>query len=121
MPFRLFSYMLQIWNCCVKEAGENSKRKGSLLPSILLVVFYEGSLRWIAVKNFTEKVGRSENFRGYITDFSYCLISLWVACSISPAPQKGKILGNVRERIRKLLLSLPSKEGELLAKHFLEC
>jgi predicted transposase/invertase (TIGR01784 family) len=133
MPFRLLSYMLQIWNRCVEEAGENSKRKDFLLPPILPVVFYEGSLRWTGAKNFTEKVERSEDFRGYIPDFSYRLISLREKppeelLSFGDAlggllylsnPAKRENLGDALERIRQLLLSLPSEESELLAKHFL--
>ena len=43
MPYRLLSYMLQIWSRYVEEAGEISGRKDFLLPPILPVVFYEGT------------------------------------------------------------------------------
>jgi len=131
MPYRLLSYMLQIWARCVEEAGDRAKRKSFLLPPIVPVVFYEGAERWTAARKFIEKVENADSFRGYIPDFEYRLISLQEK-SAEELLAFGDSLGGLlylastskkegffeaAERLRKFLLVLSDEEQRLLRNH----
>lgn len=131
MPYRMLSYMVRLWDRCIEEAGEIARRKSFQLPPIMPVVFYDGERPWTAVKLFTHKVRNTEDFRGYVPDFEYRLISLRdVAANdlLRPGDALGTLLYlakpfksenffEVSERIRKFLLVFPDEEKELLARH----
>ncbi len=132
MPYRLLSYMLQIWARYIGEVGERSKLKKFLLPPILPVVFYEGAPRWTAVRSFAEKVERAEDYQPYIPNFTYRLVSLRDSSPeellalgdalggilYMASPAKKEDFQEVVEKIRKLLMALPKEERWLMAKHF---
>ena len=131
MPYRMLSYMVQLWARHIEDAGTASRRKSFLLPPIMPVVFYDGERPWTAAKLFTRKVRRAEDFRGYIPEFEYRLISLRDVETenlLSPAdalgtilylakPFKSEKLLEVSEQIRNFLLIFPDEEKELLARH----
>ena len=131
MPYRLLSYMVQLWSRCIEDAGELARRKSFLLPPIVPVVFYEGEDAWTAAKRFKEKVRGADSFRGYVPEFEYRLISLrdedseellakpdaLSSLMYLAQPFKSEDFFEVSERIRNLLLVFPEEEKILLAKH----
>lgn len=132
MPYRMLSYMVQLWAKSVEAAGERARRKSFLLPPIMPVVFYDGERSWTAAKRFPEKVRRSESFHGYIPDFAYRLIALRDLSSeglLEPAdalgallylvhPFKSESFFEVADRIRLFLRLFPEEEMEVLGRHF---
>jgi predicted transposase YdaD len=133
MPYRLLSYMVQLWGRCVEEVGEHARRKSFLLPPIVPVVFYEGAKRWTAERNFRGKVEHAEEFHGYIPDFTYRLISLrdkttQELLSFKDAlggllylanPAKEENLLHSLEKIHQFLGELPFEESKVFARHLL--
>jgi len=123
MPYRLLSYMVQLWARCIEDAGESARRKSFLLPPIVPVVFYEGEDAWTAAKRFTEKVRGADSFRGYVPEFEYRLISLrdedsedllskpdaLSSLMYLAQPFKSEDFFEVSERIRNLLLAFPEE------------
>lgn len=133
MAFRMYTYMGQLWSRCVAEAGAAGRRKSFKLPPILPVVFYDGAKNWTAVKRFTEKVARSEEFPGYIPNFEYRLISLKDLPDFkltSPPDAVGTLLylakpfksANFYEafrQVRAFFKLFPAKEREVFGRHFM--
>ena len=54
-------YTFRIWEKEFKKS-EESKRKGYKLPTVLMILFYEGEDNWTASLDFSEKI---ESFDGY--------------------------------------------------------
>ncbi|MCK4261328.1 MAG: Rpn family recombination-promoting nuclease/putative transposase [Halanaerobiales bacterium] len=77
MPFRLLSYMMEIWRNILKDTPEEvSSRKDFRLPSIIPMVLYNGQNNWTATKNFKELLSGYEEFDNYVLNFSYFLFDV---------------------------------------------
>lgn len=77
MPFRLLSYMLEIWRDILKNTDKNeAARKDFRLPVIVPIVLYNGKQEWTAQRTFKETLNAHELFDDYIVNFSYILLDV---------------------------------------------
>lgn len=77
MPFRLGSFMYEIWRDIFRNTPKNIRRRKSFkFPPIVPIVLYNGTDRWGASQSFAGMVNRYECFREYIPDFEYILIDV---------------------------------------------
>ena len=77
MPFRLLSYMVEIWRNILKNTPKNiTSRKDFRLPAIIPMVLYNGEAMWTAAKSFKEILNDYEAFDDYIVNFSYLLFDV---------------------------------------------
>jgi predicted transposase/invertase (TIGR01784 family) len=77
MPFRLLSYMVEIWRDTIKDAGKLSARMKFQLPVIVPIVIYNGKRRWNVPLSFKGKLTSAKLFGDEVLDFSYLLIDIW--------------------------------------------
>jgi len=76
MPFRLLSYMVELWRQIIVKAAEKAERKNYRLPVIIPIVLYNGKYNWTALRNFKEKLDSFEFFEDIIPDVPYLLIDV---------------------------------------------
>ncbi len=80
MAFKILRYIVMVWTDY--EAEQESlhpgitKTKDFRYPPILPIVYYEGSGKWTAVKNFKERVYLQDILGKYIPSFEYVLVPL---------------------------------------------
>ena len=78
MAFKLLRYMVMVLTDYERE--EEKKRPGITrtkefrYPPILPIVYYEGTNRWTAARNFKERVYLNEILGQYIPDFEYLVV-----------------------------------------------
>ena len=78
MAFKLLRYMVMVLTDYERE--EEKKRPGIprtkefRYPPILPIVYYEGTNRWTAARNFKERVYLNEILGQYIPDFEYLVV-----------------------------------------------
>jgi predicted transposase/invertase (TIGR01784 family) len=77
MPFRLLSYMIEIWrDLLIDTPPEDTSKKDFRLPAIVPIVLYNGENNWTAPTNFKEMLLSYEEFDDQILNFSYSLIDV---------------------------------------------
>lgn len=78
MPFRLLSYMIEIWRDLLKNTEKNeAARKDFRLPVIVPIVLYNGKQEWTAARTYKETLNAYEFFSDQnILDFSYILLDI---------------------------------------------
>lgn len=77
MPFRLLSYMIEIWRDLLKDTPpEKTFKKDFRLPAIIPIVLYNGEYNWTAPVSFKEMLCGYEEFDDQILNFSYSLIDV---------------------------------------------
>lgn len=80
MSFRLLQYIVMVLEDYRKEQEKLkpgiTKTKDFKYPPILPIVYYEGSGKWTAVKNFKERVYLNDVLGAYIPDFEYLVVPL---------------------------------------------
>lgn len=80
VPMQLLRYMVCIWTEYRRE--EEAKQKGSTkrksfrYPIIIPIVYFEGRESWTAARNFCERIEKGEQFRQWVPDFQYELVSV---------------------------------------------
>lgn len=80
ITMQLFRYMVYIWEDYEKEMEKKqkgiTKTKDFKYPPILPIVYYEGSERWTAVRNFKDRIFFDRAFEPFTPKFFYKLIQL---------------------------------------------
>lgn len=80
MAFRMLRYIVMVLIDYAEEQEKLhkgiTKIKDFKYPPILPIVYYEGTDRWNAVKNFKDRVYLNDIFGEYIPDFEYLIVPL---------------------------------------------
>jgi len=77
MPYRLLSYMMEIWRDVLKNTSkEEAGRKEFRLPSIVPIVLYNGENNWTASRNYRETLSEWEMFGEHVLNFKYVLVDV---------------------------------------------
>jgi predicted transposase/invertase (TIGR01784 family) len=76
MPFRLNSYMLEIWRDYLKNRESAIGRSEYKLPVIVPIVIYNGSRPWTVPERYREYLLKSHEFDGLVYDFNYIIIDI---------------------------------------------
>lgn len=80
MAFKLLRYMVMILTDYESEQEKLhpgiTKTKDFKYPPILPIVYYEGTKKWTAVRNFRDRVYLSDVLKPYIPDFEYLVVPL---------------------------------------------
>ena len=80
VPMQLLRYMVCIWTEYrrekEKEQEGSTRRKDFRYPVIIPIVYFEGKEKWTAARNFCERIEQGEQFRQWIPDFKYELVSV---------------------------------------------
>ena len=77
MPFRLNTYINELWMDVFRTWTEKEKRNGAKkLPAILPIVFYTGIKKWDISLEFYDYVDGADLLRPYTPDFKYILVEL---------------------------------------------
>ena len=58
-------YTFRIWEQEYKKAGKKGENKNYKLPTVLMVLFYEGEEKWTAPLNFKEKINMIEGYNPF--------------------------------------------------------
>lgn len=80
VAMQLLRYMVCIWTEYRRE--EEAKQKGSTkrksfrYPVIIPIVYFEGKESWTAARNFCERIEKGEQFRQWVPNFQYELVSV---------------------------------------------
>jgi predicted transposase/invertase (TIGR01784 family) len=76
MPYRLLSYMMEIWRDVLKNAGVDAYKRSFALPVIIPIVLYNGKREWSAPLRFRDKLNGAGKFGEDVLDFPYILIDV---------------------------------------------
>lgn len=80
VTMQLLRYMVFIWTDYEREINKrnpgSSKAKSFRYPPILPIVYYEGSDKWTADMDFSNRILLKDVFRPFIPQFTYKLIQL---------------------------------------------
>ncbi len=76
MPYRLLTYMIEIWRQIIANNEELAYRKNYRLPIIIPIVLYNGRYNWTAPTNFKQMLDYGEYFESLLPDFPYILIDV---------------------------------------------
>lgn len=126
---QLLRYMIYIWEDYEKEMERHkkgiSKTKGFKYPPILPIVYYEGTGKWTAARNFQERILFDKAFEPFTPKFFYKLIAL-NAYSIEQLAEKNDELSLVMliNRLQSIEefqeLNLPDEYFKNLSEHSTE-
>ncbi|MCM1387561.1 MAG: Rpn family recombination-promoting nuclease/putative transposase [Bacillus sp. (in: Bacteria)] len=80
ISMQLLRYMVYIWEDYEKEAEKNhkgiTKTKDFKYPPIVPIVYYEGTQRWSAARNFKDRIFFDRAFEPFTPKFFYKLVQL---------------------------------------------
>jgi predicted transposase YdaD len=76
MPYRLLSYMTEIWRDVLKNAGKDAYKRNFALPVIIPIVLYNGKREWSTPLRFKEKLADADKLGEEVLDFPYLLIDV---------------------------------------------
>ncbi|WP_276950653.1 Rpn family recombination-promoting nuclease/putative transposase [Acetatifactor muris] len=80
VAMQLLRYMMCIWTAYKKELEAKhegiTRRKEFRYPVIIPIVYFEGEAKWTAARNFRERISRESQFRKWIPDFRYELVTV---------------------------------------------
>lgn len=80
MPFRMLRYIVMILTDFQAEQEKLhpgiTKSKDFRYPPVIPIVYYEGSNKWTAVRNFKERVYLNDVLDSYIPSFEYFVVPL---------------------------------------------
>lgn len=75
MVMKLLRYMVMIWTDYEKEMESKqagiTRKKDFKYPSILPIVYFEGTGKWTAATQFSDRVALADVFEKYLLDFQY--------------------------------------------------
>lgn len=78
MVMKLLRYMVMIWTDYEREMEEKkegiTRTKDFKYPPILPIVYFEGTGKWTAVTQFSDRIALADIFEKYLPDFQYEIV-----------------------------------------------